>query len=140
MRKPELRKNVVYHIYNRGVSKLKIFKKEEDYRFFIYRIAMFKKKYDIEIVSYCVMPNHFHLLLRSPYKRENISLFMKSLQLSYARYFNRTYKHTGHVFEATYKNKEVGGPTYLGRIIEYIAMNPVRKGLAFKPDQWPYSG
>lgn len=140
MRKPEIRKNVVYHIYNRGVSKRKIFKAEEDYKFFIYRIARCKKKYTLEMISYCLMPNHFHLLLRSPYKEENISLFMKSLQLSYACYFNRKHKHSGHVFEGSYKNKEINSQVYLARIIDYIAMNPVRKNLVLSPEQWPYSG
>ena len=140
MRKPEIQKNVVYHIYNRGISKWRIYKEEQDYRFFIHRISRYKKKYDIEVVSYCVMPNHFHLLLRSPYKRENIALFMKGLQLSYAHYFNFKYRHSGHVFEGAYKSKEVGTGRYLAKVIDYIAMNPVRKGLALKPEQWLYSG
>ena len=140
MRKPKVRKNVVYHIYNRGVSKWKIYKKDADYKFFIYKLAQYKKKYEIEIVSYCVMPNHFHLLVRSPYKGEYISQFMKSLQLSYACYFNREYKHSGHVFQGSYNNKEVGTGRYLARVIDYIAMNPVRKGLVLSPEKWPYSG
>lgn len=140
MRKPKLRKNVIYHIYNRGVSKWRIFKKDADYRFFIYKLAYYKKKYDIEVVSYCVMPNHFHLLLRTSYKGICISRFMKSLQLSYAHYYNRGYKHSGHVFEGAYKNKTVGTGRYLARVINYIAMNPVRKGLVSRPEEWPYSG
>lgn len=140
MRKPEIRKNIVYHIYNRGVSKWRIFKEEQDYRFFLHRLSRYKKKYDVEIVSYCVMPNHFHLLARSPYKDECISMFMKSLQLSYAHYFNFKYKHSGHVFEGTYKNKVIDTPIYLARIIDYIAMNPVRKKLVSSPEQWLYSG
>lgn len=140
MRKPELRKNVVYHIYNRGVSKRKIFKNDADYRFFMYKLPQYKKKYEIELVSFCLMPNHFHLLVRNSYKGEYIAHFMKSLQLSYACYFNREYKHSGHVFQGSYKNKVIDTPAYLGRIIEYIAMNPVRKGLVAKPEDWPYSG
>jgi len=140
MRKPEIRKNIVYHIYNRGVSKRRIFKDDQDYRFFIYRILYYKKKYNIELISYCVMPNHFHLLVKSPYKDNCIASFMKSLQLSYAHYFNSRCKHSGHVFEGSYKNKEVNTQTYLAKIISYIAMNPVRKKFVKSPEDWPYAG
>lgn len=140
MRIPSLYTQVVYHIYNRGVSKRTLFKVDEDYKFFLYKLAYFKQKYAIDMISYCLMPNHFHLLLSTQINKKNISNFMKSLQLSYARYFNRNNGHLGHVFQSSYKNKVIDTQTALARVIQYIAENPVKKKLVAKPEQWPYSG
>lgn len=140
MRNPKLYADVAYHIYNRGVSKRCLFKEEADYRLFIYKISKFKKKYNIEIISYCLMPNHFHLLIRAIYKATNVSDFLKSLQLSYALYFNSKYHHSGHVFEGTFKNKTIENIQQLSNVINYLAQNPVRKKLVIRAAQWPYSG
>jgi REP element-mobilizing transposase RayT len=140
MRIPKLYKNATYHIYNRGVLKTKLYKDDSDYKFFIYKLAFYKKKYDIDLISFCLMPNHFHLLVRSEFNEKNISYFMKSLQQSYACYFNKKYKGSGHVFQGSYKNKIIKSQRYLGKIIQYIAENPVKDKLVMKPEQWPYSG
>lgn len=140
MRRPTILKNGIYHIYNRGVSKRRIFQNDKDYRFFLYKLFYYRQKYSIKIASYCLMPNHFHLLLQSTKKSENVAMFMKGLQLSYAFYFNKTYKHSGHVFESSYKNKTITSLAHFIKIMEYIEMNPVRKKLVSKPEDWPYSG
>jgi REP element-mobilizing transposase RayT len=140
MRRPNLYSKTFYHIYNRGVSKRTLFKSDEDYKYFMYKLAKFKKKYTVEVISFCLMPNHFHLLARTQYKKENISKFMKSLQLSYAIYFNKKNKHAGHVFQGAYKNKMIRTQISLAKVIQYIANNPVKKKLVVKPDQWPYAG
>ncbi len=140
MRRPDLYPKVVYHIYNRGVSKRTLFKEDVDYKYFMYKLAKFKKQHSVEIISFCLMPNHFHLLVRTERHKENISKFMKSLQLSYAFYFNKRNNHSGHVFQGSYKNKTVKTQISLARVIQYIAENPVKKKLVARPEQWPYSG
>ncbi len=140
MRKPPISSNTIYHIYNRGVSKRIIFRDESDYKFFMHRIKKFKNQYLVQIVKFCLMSNHYHLLLYTEAKKHNIPMFMKSLQLSYSLHFNKKYDHSGHVFQGTYKSKEITDPIYYNKIIEYIANNPVRKGLVKNAADWPYSG
>jgi REP element-mobilizing transposase RayT len=140
MRKPALHSNTIYHVYNRGVSKRALFLCEADYRRFMYKMAVYKQKYDISIIRFCIMPNHFHLLLRTSREKSRISSFMKSIQTSYAFYFNKKYKHTGHVFQGAFRNKTIKNDDYLMQITKYIAENPVRRKLVAEPRDWPYSG
>ncbi|MBN1494116.1 transposase [Candidatus Peregrinibacteria bacterium] len=138
-RYPSLHSHTFYHIYNRGVSKQKIFLIEADYRYFMYKLAIFKHKYYIKMIKFCVMPNHFHLLIYTQEKPKNISLFMKGLQYTCAFRFNKKYKHSGHVFESCYKIKSIPAED-LPKIINYIEQNPVRKGLVMRAEDWPYKG
>lgn len=86
------------------------------------------------------MPNHFHFLVYTEKKSINISNFMKSIQISYARYFNRINNHSGHVFQGAYKNKPINDPVAMLKVIDYIKNNPVRAGLVKNPQDWPYTG
>ncbi len=125
IRKVNLVSGEYYHIYNRGNSKQKIFLDNEDYFRFMsllyacnsknnFRIFMLMKDespYDFErgkeivsIGAYCLMPNHFHILLTQT-EDENISKFMQKLTTAYAMYYNRKYKHTGGLFEGKFKSK-----------------------------------
>lgn len=134
-----LSKHIIYHVYNRGVIKRQIFNVRSDYNYFITRINHLKTKYSIDVLTYCLMPNHFHILL---YARENgsdIGKFMKSLQLAYALHFNKKYELGGHVFEGKYRRKVIRQPIYLSNIIAYIKNNPVRKGLVKHAEDWKYS-
>lgn len=138
MRKPRIKSNVAYHIYNRGVAKRPLYRNTNDFYFFNSRIDKFCKKYKIDIMSHCLMPNHLHLLLKTDAHESNIAKFMKSLLLSYTLYFNKKYKHSGHVFQGAYKHKEIDTPEYLAQIIEYIQQNPVKKGLVRNYKDWPF--
>jgi putative transposase len=139
MRKPKIKSNVAYHIYNRAASKKKLFLSKSDYDYFEFKIKVFKAKYNIEVISHCLMPTHFHLLVKTDSSEKMIGKFMKSLQLSYALYSNAKYKRSGHVFESAYKHKEIDTAEYLSEAIDYIRENPVRKGLVMKAEHWPYS-
>ena len=136
---PKLKSAHFYHVFNRGVSKRKIFINEKDYRFFMFKIAAYKKQYSINIKKYCIMPTHFHLLLITNDDPNKISVFMKNLQMSYARYFNRTYVHSGHVFQSKFVNKAIE-IIDLSILIRYIEQNPVRDGYVKNPEEWPYRG
>lgn len=138
MRYPKLQKNLHYHIYNRAISKQPIFKDAADYYFFMYKIAFYKKVHKIEILIYCILPNHFHLLLRSDQDAKNISKFMSSVQKSYAQYFNAKYNHSGHVFEGRFCHKEVATNAKLVYVKNYIRNNPVKHGFAKRYYEWPY--
>ena len=85
------------------------------------------------------MPNHFHLFLYTQAAAKNISKFIGNLQWIYAKYFNRRYKHSGHVFESKYKNTQID-PQYMQTMIDYIEQNPVRAKLVKRSEDWPYKG
>lgn len=126
-----------YHIYNRGWNLTKIFLDEEDYLYFeqlLSRHLSPKPQQDskereyiqlypsIELSAYCLMGNHFHLLV---YQREEqaITALMKSLLVSYTIYFNKKYKRRGALFESTYKAVLIHEDIQLMHITRYIHLN-----------------
>ena len=131
--------NRAYHLYNRGVSKRKIFKTDADYKYFIFRIAYYKLKYKIDIEIFCIMPNHYHLLLNVGNKPKNVALFMQCIQQTYSRYYNREYNHVGHVFQSNYKKRSIKSEADYKYIFNYILNNPVDAGLVKSPEEWPYT-
>ena len=138
MRRFNLAKNVYYHVYNRAVSKMTIFKDSNDYDFFMCKISLLEKREQMEIVKFCLMPNHFHFILRNNFNAKFISRFMKSLKQSYALHFNHKYNHCGHVFEGPYHNNFIKSEADFERIKKYIDNNPVKAGLVKKVSDWPY--
>lgn len=138
-----------YHIYSRGVDKRAIFLDNDDYfRFikllwicnhsdsFVYRDLInnlpSKNVFDfpadqtlVDIGAYCLMPNHFHLLVHE--KLENgTSIFMQKLLTSYVKYFNTKYKRTGCLYESAFKATHLDDDNYLQYIYAYINLNPVK--------------
>ncbi|MCD5381351.1 MAG: transposase [Candidatus Pacebacteria bacterium] len=134
-----------YHIYNRGNSKQIIYKNDCDYERFMQLLYLsngtksFKVRelgkqnpYEVDmgesvvaIGAYCLMPNHFHILLK-PLVEGGISIFMKKLSTGYSMYFNKKYKRTGSLFEGKFKSKHVSSDTYLKYLFSYIHLNPVK--------------
>jgi putative transposase len=139
MAKRQIYAKLVYHVYNRAVLKQALFRREADYRFFIDKIEQYKNNHRVDVITFCIMPNHFHMLIYAREESVDISRFMKSLQHSYAFYFKRNYGSEGHVFESRYKHKLVKDPIYLSNIIAYIKNNPVRKGLVDSADKWRFT-
>lgn len=137
--------NEFYHVYNRGNSKQVIFKGESDYEQFkkILYIANSTKPFKlrelndsfsfdldrentlVHIGAYCIMPNHFHILV-APAQKNGIPQFMLKLGTSYASYFNKKYTRTGSLFEGSYKSKWVDSDRYLKYLFAYIHLNPFR--------------
>jgi len=134
-----------YHIYNRGNSKQTIFLDERDYNRFIkllfisngqnnFKIQFvgeqnvydFKReKILVGIGSYCLMPNHFHLLL-TQIEDGGISKFMQKLSTAYSMYFNNRYERTGSLFEGKFKSEYVDKNRYLKYLFAYIHLNPLK--------------
>lgn len=133
-----------YHVYNRGNSKQIIFIDEQDYKVFqqfLYLMNMEQRitsrevgdasysyvrdKELVHIGAYCIMPNHFHILLTQ--KEDNgVSKFMLKLSTAYAMYFNQKYKRTGSLYEGAFKSKHVNDDTYLKYLYSYIHLNPLK--------------
>lgn len=134
-----------YHIYNRGAFSLDTFKDKKDYVKFLTKLDEYIEMYGINIIVYCLMPNHFHLLIQEPEQNRSgkhsvIAALMQRLKNSYTKYFCFKYHHSGVVFQGIYNSKVVVYDAYFDHLIEYILNNPVRKGLVLKPEDWPYSG
>lgn len=145
MRKLNFSVEEYYHIYNRGTDKRNIFLDEGDrIRFMkllylcntgksiVFRDISTSEAYEyergetlVDIGAYCLMPNHFHLLIRE--KREGgITKFLGKLSIAYSMYFNKKYNRTGALFESRFKAKHVDFDEYLKYLFAYIHLNPVK--------------
>ncbi len=147
--------NEYFHIYNRGNGKMEIFKDEEDYDRFIkllyicnseksfkFRDNIVDQNLDawdfekgeslVEICSWVLMPNHFHLILishRSDLWEKNynpITEFMRKLSTAYVMYFNKKYERSGSLFEGKFKSRNVNKDNYFNYLFAYVHLNPVK--------------
>lgn len=114
---------VFYHIYNRGHRKQEIFLHNKDYERTLDKIIEYKKKFLVNIVAFCLMPNHFHFLLQenSP---GSISSFISTLCNSHSRFYNTKYETVGSLFQGRFKAKRVDKDEYLIHLSRYIHLNP----------------
>ena len=117
--------NNYFHIFCRGNEKRDIFLDYTDYEHFLSRMEKYKIIHKISIICYCLMPNHFHLLLRQN-ADETISSFIHRLTVSHSMYFNKRYNRTGHLFQGSFKAKLVSKNEYLLHLSRYIHLNPLK--------------
>ena len=127
-----------YHIFNRGVDRQSIFRKEENYTFLLRRLKHVLAECHVTMIAYALMPNHYHWLLRQEGETTAGQVPTRVFG-SYSQAFNKAFERTGTLFEGPYKVIEVESPDYLRHLCRYIHANPVRHGLAMSPDLWPYS-
>lgn len=127
----------VFHVYNRGVARERIFPRSGFYVFFLLRVRRYFQSPDAALLAYCLMPNHFHLLLEV--KRDALPRGMHGLQMSYSKAVNEELRRVGPIFQGRYHAKSVSTDEQLLHLTRYIHLNPVDAGLASRPDQWPYS-
>lgn len=147
MRKITFAEKEFYHLYNRGVEKRRIFTSKADYDRFLAllflcngRIAVDLKLQGrtlhevqnvekgesiVDISCYCLMPNHYHLLVREKTKN-GISNFMQKLQTGYTMYFNKRYERSGALLQGTFKAEHADEDRYLSYLSAYIHLNPVK--------------
>jgi putative transposase len=136
-----------YHVYGRGVARGAIFLDDDDYATFLNILKRYLSREPqkdtngreyktfygaVELVCFCLMPNHFHLLF---YQRDEhlIAHVMQPVIGSYSRYFNNKYDRSGPLLESRYKSSRISNDTYLLHISRYIHLNPD------KWKQWPWS-
>lgn len=127
-----------YHIYNRGAGKAKIFFNDGNYQYILRLVREYYQKHGATIIAYCLMPNHYHFLLRQD-TDEPLSKFMQVLFNSYVQALNLQQGRSGTLFEGRFKHKLVDKSEYLFVLCRYIHRNPVRAGLVIKPEDWMYS-
>jgi REP element-mobilizing transposase RayT len=95
------------------------------------------ERYGVRIHGFCLIPNHFHMLMQQ--QELPVSQAMRSLETNYARYFNKKYHKTGHVFQGRYRGILCDQASHLLELLRYIHLNPVRAGLVEMAHAWPWS-
>lgn len=151
--------NSYYHVFNRGIDKKIIFKDSQDYEIFKYYLEAYLlpiekvlKKYksfpirlinknmhsSISLLSYCLMPNHIHLLLHQISKNA-VSNFMKRLTNAYTEYFNEKYKRKGTLMESRFKAVSIGNDDHLLHVSRYIHLNPIVSSIVKDLKSYKYS-
>lgn len=154
----------VYHIYNRGVEKRKIFLDEQDYAVFLhllkyylspinpnepYPFMKFKNfsvirprlltnlEKQIDLIAYCLMPNHFHLILKQ-HSENGVTNLLRKVSTTYAMYFNKRYERVGYLFQGPFRAVTVDSDYYLIHLSRYIHLNPSEL-TGCLPVNYPYS-
>ena len=158
-----------YHLYSRGFEKLPVFRKGSDYQRFAECLYLLnnsesvnirdikqnfsrgltsgtldvystkRKETLVDIGAYCLMPNHFHILVREK-DEKGISRFMQKLMTSYTMYFNKKYDRTGSIFGSSFKARHVTSDNHLKYLFAYIHLNPKERGdITNKLKEYAYS-
>jgi len=129
--------NALYHVMSRGNGGESIFVDDSDRQQFLDLLAALIKCYDAICYAYCLMDNHYHLLIETP--KGNLSQIMRGLNGRYTRFFNKTRQQMGHVFQGRYKAIIVQKDSYLLELSRYIILNPVRAGVVVAPEYYSWS-
>ena len=127
-----------YHIYNRGANRQPIFRDDENYRFLLGRVKEAAVEQQVSVLTYCLMPNHFHFVLRQDGEHP-LSGFVQSVFNSYTKAFNKRYQRSGTLFEGPYRARAVTTEEYLLHLCRYVHRNPLEAGLVVRLSDWPYS-
>ena len=150
----------IFHIYNRGVEKRNIFLSESDYTRFLDSLSLFNStEYNsnitsfatltevrlrsrpdtqlVEIMAFCLMPNHYHIMLR-PRIEPGLTIFMRKLGTGYTNYFNLKYKRVGSLFQGKFKSKAITSDTHFNWLPHYIHTNPFDRSLT-SVTEYPWS-
>jgi REP element-mobilizing transposase RayT len=114
----------LYHLCARGNRRERIFADQKDWQRFVALLKESLGRYQVEIHAYVLLPNHFHLLARTP--RANLSRWMHWLLGAYSIWFNRRHRKSGHLFQGRYKSFLVEEGNYLLGLSRYLHLNPVR--------------
>lgn len=126
-----------YHVTSRGNEQKDVFKSQKDRERFLDYLATASARYGAIIHAYCLMGNHYHLFLETP--SGNLSQIMRHINGAYTTYFNVKRKRSGHLFQGRYKAILVEADAYASELTRYIHLNPVRAGMAARPEAYLWS-
>ena len=126
-----------HHIINRGVNRCDIFNSNDDKEMFLQILNKSATIHKVVVHDYCLMDNHYHILLETT--KDNLSAFMRVINANYAKYFNKKYKRSGHLWQDRYKSKYIISDDYLYTLIKYIENNPLEASLTTKVGKYAYT-
>ena len=121
----------------RGNAKMAIYYDDADRRQFLATLETVVERFRIECHAYCLMPNHYHLVLRT--LEPNLSAGMQYLNSVYAQWWNKRHTRVGHVLQGRFKAQVVQRDGYFLEACRYVVLNPVRAGLVARVEDWPWS-
>jgi len=136
-----------YHFYNRGNNRQAIFFERDNYVYFLRRLKKYLREY-LDILAYCLMPTHYHILarVRTPQTSEvletsevPVSQAMQKFIISYTKAINKRFDRVGALFQGQFKAKLVEEQNHLLTLCLYIHANPVKDGLVDTPELWEFS-
>jgi len=130
-------KTDIYHIIMRGINRQNIFEDDEDNSRFISTLEKYKEISGYQIYAYCLMSNHFHLLLKIG--KEDLGIVVKRIAGSYSYWYNLKYHRDGHLFQDRFKSEAIENDAYLMTAIRYIHQNPVKANLCINVSDYVYS-
>lgn len=135
----KLEQHQYYHLYNRTNNNENLFKEQKNYLYFLHK---FRDRFSnpLTVFSYCLMPTHFHLLVRIDTAKINVLQKQFGTFLSaYTKAINNAYSRNGSLFQQHTKAKHIDNHSYLMTLLTYIHQNPVRSGIVKILEDWPYS-
>jgi REP element-mobilizing transposase RayT len=127
----------VYHVTSRGNEKKPVFKNDHDRETFLNTLQHVNKRYNWICHAYCLMTNHYHLLVETP--EGNLSLGMRQLNGVYTQLFNKTHGRNGHLFQGRFKSILIQKDSHLLEVCRYVVLNPVRARMVERPESWKWS-
>jgi len=127
----------IYHIMTRGMNQEQIFKKEKHKTKILEIIINLKEEVQFDIIAYCIMDNHIHLLIKA--EENELKALMKKMNIKYAMYYNAVEKRNGHVFQDRFRSEVIEDDNYMIGAIRYIHNNPVRVGIVKKSIEYQWS-
>jgi putative transposase len=131
-------KGVIYHIFNRGNRKQRIFIDEGDFEYYLQKLYDFTSVLHFSVIAYCLMPNHVHLIVRQN-ENQPPAVLMHRLHTTYAKWLNKKYEKTGHIFQGRYGQKIIGTDEYLHGVVAYVHHNPVKDSFAAQASAYRWS-
>lgn len=131
---------LIYHVINRANGRMKIFRKDKDYEAFESILMEAKREHPMHILAYCLMPNHWHIVLRPP-GDENLPRFMRWITLTHTQRWHAHYKNVGHghVYQGRYKSFPVQKDEHFLQLVRYVERNAKRAGLVKHAEEWRWS-
>jgi putative transposase len=132
--------DIVYHVLNRSTARLKIFTKDKDYQAFETTLEEAKEKYPMRILAYCIMPNHWHLVLYPEFDGQLVP-FMRWLTMTHTHRWHAAHKTigSGHLYQGRYKSFPVETDEHFLQLIRYVERNAKRARLVNKAEDWQWS-
>lgn len=126
------------HVITQGIDKSYIFNNHEDIKFYIKLMYKLKEEYQINIIAYCIMNNHTHMLIESK-DIAKLSMYMHRLNSKYGHYYNKKHQRVGYVFRDRFKSEEIKDINHFYNCIKYIYDNPVKAGITKTAKEYPFS-
>ncbi len=129
---------LIYHALNRGNNRVDVFTEDGDHEAFLEALKQTQVRYPFKLLGYCLMTNHFHLLLQ-PHPGQSISRILQSLTVAHTRRYHKNHRSSGHVWQGRFKSPVIQDDEHLLVVLRYIEANPLRAAIVSNPGEYKWS-